>query len=299
MKGEIIMGAIIGLRDLHYARLLTDGVGGATYATPVRIPGVIQANINPNPSIEALFADDGPMDVASTLGQIEVELVAREFPMQIQADLLGHSIVGANLRRNANDVPPWVAIGFRSLKSNGVFRFIWLFKGRFQVPEMSHETRGDSISFQTPTLNGVFVRRDWDSQWMRQTDEDFIDYVPSIGTNWFLAVDGAADTVAPTVTVVPAPGATAVARGANIVWTFNEPIAFNTVRSANFMLLRGGVEIPGTLTVDPTRTIVTLDPTPALLDATQLHTAICTTDVTDVAGNRLVANSITTFTTAA
>jgi len=182
-------GVVIGLKDLHYALLTEDDDTGVTYSTPVKIAGAIQANINPNASNDTLFADDGPMETASSLGQIELELIAADFPLEVQAALLGHTISGGVLKRNANDVPPWVAIGFKSLKSNGKYRFVWLVKGKFTQPEMTHETKGDKVNFQTPTLKGNFTKRDNDGVWIIQTDEDATGYTASIGDSWFNQVD--------------------------------------------------------------------------------------------------------------
>jgi hypothetical protein len=58
---------------------------------------------------------------------------------------------------SSNDVPPWVAIGFRTLKSNGTYRYVWLYKGKFVDPEEKSETKGDSVNFQTDTIKGNFV----------------------------------------------------------------------------------------------------------------------------------------------
>lgn len=187
-------GVLVGLKDLYYALLEEDDSTGVVYGTPVRIVGAIQANINPNPSVETLFADDGPMETAATMGQIELELVAADIPLDVQAVLLGHTMSGAILERKASSSPPWVAIGFRALKSNGKYRYTWLLKGRFNEPEQNHETRGDGVNFQTPTITGHFVKRDFDDAWMVQTDEDLPDYVPSIGQGWFTAVGGVANT---------------------------------------------------------------------------------------------------------
>lgn len=293
------MGTIIGLRDLHYAILVEDTSTAVSYETPVKIAGAVQANINPNPSMETLFADDGPSETAATLGQIELEIVAKDFPIEVQAALLGHSVVGGVMIRKSTDVPPWVAIGFKSLKSNGFYRYVWLLKGKFQVPEQNHETKGDRVNFQTPTLRGVFVRRDFDDAWQKQTDEDYVDYVPAIGTNWFLDVQGSPDVTPPTVVVSPADGDTGVAVGANITWTFNEPIKASLVTAANFMVIKAadGTVVPGTLSINGQHTIVTFDPTNNL-EASAPYIAICTTNVTDVAGNALAATSVTNFTTA-
>lgn len=165
--------ATIGLRDVYYALLKEDPVGGTpTYETPVKIAGAISANVNPNSSSATLFADDGPYDTAATLGEISLELNMADLPLSTQATLLGHSISNGVLSRKADDVPPWVAVGFRTLKSNGKYRYYWLNKGKFAIPEDDLQTKGDSIEFQTPTISGSFVKRNSDDEWQRVGDED-------------------------------------------------------------------------------------------------------------------------------
>jgi len=292
-------GVPIGLKDLHYALLVQDDENGVSYQTPVKITGAITANINPNTTIESLFADDGPMETASSLGQIELELVAADFPLDVQATLLGHTVVNGRLVRKASDVPPWVAIGFRSLKSNGKYRYVWLLKGKFYVPEMNHETKSDTINFQTPTMNAAFVKRDYDDAWIHQTDEDMTDYTPAIGDNWFNQVDPTDDTAAPTIeSVTPIDGATSVAVDTTVQWVFSEAIRTSDVTSGNFFLMADdGTVVDATLSISADKTTVTLTPAFNLSSATT-YQAVVTEDVRDLAGNRLAATSVTTFTTA-
>ena len=183
-------GVQIGLRDVYYALLTTDAEGVIAYESPVRIAGAITANINPNASNETLFADDGPMETASTIGQISLELAVADLSSEVQAKLLGHTLTTDGvLLRKGGDIPPWVALGFKSLKSNGKYRYVWLVKGKFSVPEMTHETKGDTVAFQTPTIQGSFVKRDTDDLWQKMADEDALTYDPLIGTNWFSDVE--------------------------------------------------------------------------------------------------------------
>lgn len=182
-------GVTIGLRDVHYALLTKDetGVGGITYAAPVPIIGAITADINPNSSNETLFADDGPMETASALGQITLDLNVADLPLDVQAVLLGHTISAGVMVRKASDVPPWVAIGFKSLKSNGSYRWVWLVKGKFSVPEQKGATKADKVAFQTPTIKGNFVKRDGDDVWQKTADEDATGYLATTGDGWFTA----------------------------------------------------------------------------------------------------------------
>lgn len=155
------MATRIGCDNLVYAPMKTEDTPEAApvYGSVVKAPGVMSLNINPNGSQETLFADDGPMETASTLGKIEVEIQKNELTTQNKADLLGHEIDadGALLYAD-NDIAPWMAIGFRTLKSNGTYRYVWLYKGKFTEPEDANETKGDSINFQADTISGQFTR---------------------------------------------------------------------------------------------------------------------------------------------
>lgn len=155
------MATRIGCDNLVYVPMTTEDTTEAApvYGTVVPAPGVMSININPNGSQETLFADDGPMETASTLGKIEVEIQKAELTTQNKADLLGHEIDSkGGLIYSDNDVSPWVGIAFRTLKSNGKYRYVWLYKGKFTEPEDANETKGDSINFQSDTISGQFTR---------------------------------------------------------------------------------------------------------------------------------------------
>lgn len=167
------MATQVGLSHLHYAILKTDPAGGiATYEAPSRIPGAIEVNINANPSSETLFADDGPMETSSSLGEIEVEINVADLPLDVQAKLLGHKIINGVMVRKGSDTPPFIALGFKSLKSNGKYRYVWLTKGKFNIPELNHKTKEDGVEFQTPTISASFVKRESDDVWIAHADED-------------------------------------------------------------------------------------------------------------------------------
>lgn len=183
-------GVVIGLKNLYYAPLTVDPVGGkTTYGAPVRLAGAISANINPNPSKSTLFADDGPMEVASTLGQIELELNLADIADSELAKLLGHTLNAKGVMlKKAGDTPIWVAVGFESTKSNGKSKYVWLTKGKFEEPEQNNETKGDSVNFKTPTIKASFVKRDSDDLWQLQIDADTQAADQAVITGWFNAV---------------------------------------------------------------------------------------------------------------
>lgn len=192
------MSTRIGCDNLVYVPMTTEDTPNSApvYGDLVKAPGVMSININPNGAQETLFADDGPMETASTLGKIEVEIQKNELTTKNKADLLGHQIDSKGaLVYGDNDIAPWVAIGFRTLKSNGNYRYVWLYKGKFTEPEDANETKGDSINFQNDTISGQFTRLNYPytvngkakRPWKYEIDQDFADADKSTISNWFEA----------------------------------------------------------------------------------------------------------------
>ncbi|MCR8635747.1 Ig-like domain-containing protein [Paenibacillus radicis (ex Xue et al. 2023)] len=130
---------------------------------------------------------------------------------------------------------------------------------------------------------------------MAHYDADNLDTVPF--EIYYPKLPG--DNTPPTVTTNPIDAATGFSVSGNFVWTFNEPIRSSSLDTANFMVMKAsdGTIVPGTLTINAGKTVVTFDPT-ANLTAATAYIAVCTTGVKDMAGNALAANNITNFTTA-
>ena len=205
------MAMRIGCDSLVYAIMTTEdsAASAPVYGAVKAAPGVMHVNINPNGSVETAFFDDGPGDSAATLGKIEVEIQKNVLTAENKADLLGHELDGNGATVYADsDVPPWVAIGFRTLKSNGKYRYVWLYKGRFSDPEDNSETKGDSISFQSDTIKGQFVKLAYAHTvngkakrcWKYEIDSDTATASQATMDAWFTSVQtpSGAQTPAPT-----------------------------------------------------------------------------------------------------
>lgn len=206
------MAMRIGCDHLVYAKMTTEDTAttAPAYAAVKSAPGVMSININPNSSLATAFFDDGPGEVASTLGNIEVEIQKNVLTSENKADLLGHELDAAGgVVYGDDDTPPWVAIGFRTLKSNGKYRYVWLYKGRFSDPEDNNETKADSINFQSDTISGQFVKLAYayiingkpKRSWKYELDSDNPDASQAVMDAWFDAVTfpSSADVPAPTI----------------------------------------------------------------------------------------------------
>lgn len=175
---------LVGLKDIHIAVMKEDG----TYETPVKISPAMNATITPNINTATLFGDDRAVETAESLGDIDVTIGTTDLTTEEYALLLGKTVNSDGVViDSAEDVAPYVAMGFRAMKSNGAYRYVWLYKGKFGIPSDTHQTKGDTVEFQTPSITAKFVTRD-DGKWRARVDSDDPGADQGVIDNWFNAV---------------------------------------------------------------------------------------------------------------
>ncbi|EJW14218.1 phage tail protein [Paenibacillus alvei] len=114
-----------------------------------------------------------------------------DLPFTIQAELLGSKLNDKGLLiDNADDQAPEVALGFRRSMSDGSFRYTWLLKGKFKLPTEEAKTKEGTPAFQTPTITGTFLKRQFDGNWRFRADSN--DPVSAaLVASWFKEVPSA------------------------------------------------------------------------------------------------------------
>lgn len=286
---------IIGLDMFHYATIVSDSSTGVSYAVPVHVPNLTNANINFNGNIATFFADNGPRVVYSQLGEVDLEIAVADLPPEDYAAVIGATREGGIVKIKSTDLAPALAVGFRAQKSNGEYRYIWLTKGKFAVPDASHKTKTNSPEFQGQTIKGKFVAREYDDMVCKRADTDDDDF--TLASSWFDAVETTPDAL--TCTPSPADGATSVAVDGSITWTFSNAVQNSFVDSAYFTVTKDdGTAIAGTLSVNAAGTVVTFSPTENLSNSTT-YLAMVSNAVKDVYGQQVGSNTIIDFTTVA
>lgn len=182
----------IGLSDLTAWVLKTDDKLSLTYDKPFKVAPAVSASISPNTSDDAFYADDIALVSNQTVSSISLELETADIKDEIIAKLLGLEVdENGVVLDNANKVAPKVALGFRSLKSNGKYKYVILYKGSFGIGEDEYQTKEDSISFQTSKLTGTFLPTAHNGNWRGSINEDSEAAKPEIIQKWFTEVYGA------------------------------------------------------------------------------------------------------------
>ena len=185
------MSRQVGLRDIYVAELLTDtsGVAGeTTYETPIKLERAISAKLSPKSSSESVYSDDAVEDIISAFEGVEVEIEVSQLSLTSRALLQGAKVVKGVLIENKEDMPPTIALGFKSKKNNKKYRYVWLLKGKFAPSNDDYETEAEKPKSQSATLKGTFYSRDSDGNYRFIADEDEVGADQTIITSWFTAV---------------------------------------------------------------------------------------------------------------
>lgn len=187
--------ATIGLDRLYYAPITEAAqTGDETYGTPVMLAKAISAELSVELAEATLYADDGAAEVVKEF---------KNGKLTLGVDAIGRSaavaLTGATADENgvliasSEDGGAPVAIGFRAKKANGHYKYFWLYRVKFGIPSTNLATKGDSITFSTPTIEGTVMRRtklDGNDKhpWKAEVDEDDTGVLPTTISAWYTEV---------------------------------------------------------------------------------------------------------------
>lgn len=152
--------ATIGLDKLFYAPITEDANGNETYGTPVQLAKAMTADLSIELNEATLFADDGQAEAVKEFKSGTLSLGIDDIGNDVAAALVGAKVdQNGVLISSGDDVSNYVAIGFRAKKANGKYKYYWLYRVLFGVPATNLATKGDSITFSTPTIEGTILQR--------------------------------------------------------------------------------------------------------------------------------------------
>lgn len=152
--------ATIGLDKLFYSKITEDETGEETYATPVQLAKAMSAELSVEVAEAILYADDGASEIVKEFKSGTLSLGVDDIGASVASDLTGATIdANGVVISTSEDGGAPVAVGFRAKKANGKYRYFWLYRVKFGIPATNLATKGDSITFSTPTIEGTILRR--------------------------------------------------------------------------------------------------------------------------------------------
>jgi phi13 family phage major tail protein len=153
--------ATIGMDSLFYAKITEDETtGDETYSTPVVLAKAIKADLSIELAEAILYADDGAAYVIKDFKSGKLSLGVADIGTTVAQDLTGANVDDNGvLVSSGENEGAVVAVGFRALKPDNRYRYFWLYRVKFAVPSTNLQTKGENITFQTPTIEGTVMRR--------------------------------------------------------------------------------------------------------------------------------------------
>ena len=195
--------ATIGLDALHYAEITEDAEGNETYGTPVKLAKAMSAELSVALAEATLYADDGAAEVVKEFKNGTLSLGVDDIGPTAAAALTGVTIDKNDvIISTSEDGGKPVAIGFRARKANGKYRYFWLYRVKFGIPSTNLATKGDSITFSTPTIEGTVLRRNKEDArgqhpWKAEVTEGDSGVTAATISNWYKEVYEPAYTTEP------------------------------------------------------------------------------------------------------
>ena len=186
--------ATIGLDKLYYATITDDENGEEIYGTPTQLAKAISAELSVELAEATLYADDGAAEIVKEFKNGTISLGVDDIGSATAAALTGVAVDKNNVVvSNSEDGGNPVAVGFRAKKSNGKYKYYWLYRVKFGIPSTNLATKGDSITFSTPTIEGAVLRRNkadinGKHPWKSEVTEGDKDVPASVISGWYTEV---------------------------------------------------------------------------------------------------------------
>ena len=185
------VSSTVGLKNMVIAPLTVDTEETLTYGDLQLVAGAIEATITPdNADPDVQFCDDVEFDVLYPDPELTFTTKMADIPLAIQEKIFGNQIDDNGvLIRTSTDKPPYFAVGFKSEKSNGKFRYVWLYKVRAKPLTENYATKeGTTINRQTGEVEWTAIKRTHDSRYQAVADEGENGFTAAMGETFLTSV---------------------------------------------------------------------------------------------------------------
>jgi len=164
--------AKIGLTNLWWGILTEAADGTPSYGAATSFGKAVSAKVETTNNDASLYADDVLAESDKTFASAKVTLGVADDDDTVFAPILGHTVstesgTKGEMVRNANDTAPYVGLGrviTKMVNGKYVYKGEFLYKVKFSEPSQDDATKGESVSFSTPEIEGsasALANGDW------------------------------------------------------------------------------------------------------------------------------------------
>ena len=147
-----------GIRGLVAAEVTEDSLENFTTGTPFAVAGVASLTRTTETSSETKFYDNVPAIVLDATGSDEVTIGTSVIAFDVLAKLTGQVYdESKGMLVEGERQTKYFAIGYITEKTDGTEVYVWRLKGKFNVPDSTHNTKNDGTDAegQELTFTGI------------------------------------------------------------------------------------------------------------------------------------------------
>ena len=178
------VSSTVGLKNMVIAPVTADTETATTYGDLQRVASAIEATITPkNNDPDIQYFDDVEGDVLYPDPELTFKTKLADLPLIVQEMIFSNKIDDNGvLIRTANDKPGYFAVGFKSEKADGAYRYVWLYKVRAKPVTENYATReGSTVTRQTGEVEWKAIKRTHDGRYQAVADEGQNGFTPDKG----------------------------------------------------------------------------------------------------------------------
>lgn len=175
----------VGLAHAVVAKL---DISKNTYGESVVLGEAIGLDIEPQYKEAEKYGDNKQISKRKRFKNAKVSLETSTIPLKGQTVLFGHttSEETKEITYNVNDNNNYVGLGvYVTEEVDGVDKYsaMFMYKVKFAEGKEAYETEGDSITYQTPSIDGEALGNaagDWRKRRQFDTEEEAIEWINKI-----------------------------------------------------------------------------------------------------------------------
>lgn len=193
--------ANIGLTNIWFSKLTEGADGTPSYEGATNLGKAVSCSVSITNNEAKLYGDDTLAESDTSFASGTITLGVTDDDDTVFAPLLGHSISDGVVVKTSNDAAPYVGIGRIVTKMvNGAYKYKveFLYKVKFSEPSRDENTKGESIEFTTPSIEGLISSLDdvngtWSLSKTFNTKSDALTYLKNLlaasGTKYRVTFD--------------------------------------------------------------------------------------------------------------
>ena len=181
-------GYFYGVLDVYFAVMATEDSAAAapTYGAYQVLGKTIEVQITPNYKEGKVFASNIATRNEKRVESYTVSCNMDKIPYDKLKTVLGRYQDGNGVQIiKGNQGAPFVAIAFALTLDDGSKELWTLYKGKFSEPSQTGHTDSDSMTYQHPTIEATFLRREYDDALAAIAATADESVLPAVATNWF------------------------------------------------------------------------------------------------------------------